>query len=111
MKQIGSIRILRAVAALMVVLAHAQDDASHEALKAGATFARTHLLPWVAGVDLFFVISGFIMVHASERLFATPGGPATFLARRVIRVVPLYWGVTSLALAGLLLVARHGHAA
>ena len=109
MKQIGSIQILRAVAALMVVLAHAQDDASHEALKAGVSFTRTHLLPWVTGVDLFFVISGFIMVHASARLFATPGGSSAFLARRVIRIVPLYWGVTSITLVLLMLLARPGH--
>ncbi len=110
MKQIGSIQILRAVAALMVVLTHAQDDALNEAVKAGLGFAQTHLLPWVAGVDLFFVISGFIMVYASERLFATPGGPRAFLTRRVIRIVPLYWLVTAIMLVVMALLAWHGQA-
>ena len=108
MRQIGAIQILRAVAALMIVLAHAQDDALNEAGKAGLAFARTHALPWDAGVDLFFVISGFIMVHASRRLFATPGASGMFLGRRLIRIVPLYWFLTSIVLAILALVTWHG---
>jgi exopolysaccharide production protein ExoZ len=44
-----------------------------------------------AGVDIFFVISGFILwTVAAER----PIGPHTFLARRWIRVAPLYWVLT-----------------
>ena len=108
MKQIGAIQILRAVAALMVVLAHAQDDALNEAAKAGLAFVQTHALPWDAGVDLFFVISGFIMVHASGRLFATPGASAIFLKRRIIRIVPLYWLLSSIVLGILALVAWRG---
>ena len=38
------------------------------------------------------------MVHASDRLFGTPDGPYTFLKRRLIRIVPLYWSVTTLYL-------------
>ncbi|MCX8256381.1 Acyltransferase [Beijerinckiaceae bacterium RH AL1] len=110
MKQIGSIQILRALAATMVVLAHAQDDAAFAAQKIGTVFARSSLLPWVAGVDLFFVISGFIMVHASERLFATPGAAQAFLTRRVIRIVPLYWLATALALVTAALLVRTGQA-
>jgi exopolysaccharide production protein ExoZ len=55
-------------------------------------------LPWWAGVDVFFVISGFVIVHASAPLFGTPGGPARFLGRRLGRVVPLYWAATTLFL-------------
>jgi peptidoglycan/LPS O-acetylase OafA/YrhL len=50
-----------------------------------------------SGVDLFFVISGFIMVYSSETLFASPGGAYTFLARRIGRIVPLYWITTAVA--------------
>jgi len=49
-----------------------------------------------AGVDLFFVISGFIMVYAAERLYGTAGAPLTFFVHRLIRIVPLYWLVTTL---------------
>jgi exopolysaccharide production protein ExoZ len=41
------------------------------------------------------VISGFIMVYASEPLFGQAGAPAAFFTRRLIRIVPLYWIATS----------------
>ena len=53
----------------------------------------THTALGQAGVDVFFVISGFIMAHVSRRE-TTPGA---FLLARVTRVVPLYWVVTLVA--------------
>ena len=44
------------------------------------------------------MISGFVMVYASEPLYARTGGPSTFFMHRVIRIVPLYWLVTGLYL-------------
>ncbi len=56
-------------------------------------------MPWEAGVDVFFVISGFVMLHASEGLFGTGSvGIQRFLARRIARIVPLYWAMTTLFL-------------
>ena len=49
-----------------------------------------------AGVDLFFVISGFIMVITTS---APPVRPRTFMLRRIARIVPSYWFYTTL-LAG-----------
>ncbi len=98
MGQIASIQILRALAALMVVFSHVQADSFDTANRAGQHFAGFHMLPLNAGVDLFFVISGFIMVYASRRLFGTPRAGAQFMARRIARIVPLYWLATSLAL-------------
>ena len=43
------------------------------------------------GVDLFFVISGFIMVVTTAEKDVTPVG---FFCRRIVRVVPLYWLAT-----------------
>jgi peptidoglycan/LPS O-acetylase OafA/YrhL len=83
----------------MVVFSHAQGDALNEAIKAGGSFSRFSSLPLDAGVDLFFVISGFIMVHASQRLFAMPGAGSNFISRRLIRIVPLYWLMTAIMLA------------
>ncbi|MBV1701367.1 MAG: acyltransferase [Hyphomicrobiales bacterium] len=101
MEQLGIIQILRAVAALMVVVSHAQDDAQFQAMQRGMDFHRVFPVRWDAGVDLFFVISGFIMVHASHKLFATPRAGWTFLRRRCLRIVPLYWFFTALQLAAL----------
>lgn len=55
------------------------------------------------GVDIFFVISGFVMYATTE---AQPRGRATaqvFLWRRLIRVVPLYWLFTTLKILVVLL--------
>ncbi|HEX4235560.1 MAG TPA: acyltransferase [Caldimonas sp.] len=83
------IQYLRGVAALMVVWHHA----------AGQVRGMSTQVPWVfgtSGVDLFFVISGFIMV------VTTSGhgiGPVEFWRRRVVRIVPLYWLLTLLMVA------------
>jgi exopolysaccharide production protein ExoZ len=91
---------LRAAAAFAVAFVHVANDA----ITAGrdpdgwiAAVSRT--MPWATGVDIFFVISGFVIVHASANLFAQPGGANTFLRRRLARIVPLYWVLTTLFLA------------
>jgi exopolysaccharide production protein ExoZ len=93
---ISGIQLLRALAATAVVVSHVQYDFVHR-------LAMPHSLPVYlsflgAGVHLFFVISGFIMVYSSARLFGRSGGSAEFLRRRVARIVPLYWSVTTLML-------------
>lgn len=102
MPQLYGIQVLRALAALMVAVHHVQGDAGFLATKAGTTFTPSQALPWTAGVDLFFVISGFIMVHSSAGLFDRPDGARLFIARRIARIVPLYWAATALFLAVLL---------
>ncbi len=47
-----------------------------------------------AGVDLFFVISGFVMMLSAQPLFGCHGASKQFLYRRITRVVPLYWLAT-----------------
>jgi len=93
------IQILRACAALSVAIHHAQFDAAALAGRFGRPFQPFDAIPWAAGVDIFFVISGFIIVHSSQKLFEAPGAAGVFLARRLGRIVPLYWGATSLYLA------------
>lgn len=82
MERIVSLQYLRAFAALAVVAFHAMEG------------TQTRFLVGAAGVDVFFVISGFIM----GLLIAQPDSePSAFLWRRVIRIVPLYWALTILA--------------
>ena len=96
------IQYLRAVAALAVVAFHAAERSGH-AFAIGA-----------AGVDVFFVISGFIMWVIVER---RPVSPGRFLKERIRRIVPVYWLATAVmvggALAGLFpnLVLTAGHVA
>jgi exopolysaccharide production protein ExoZ len=92
--QLLGIQYLRATAALMVVLHH-----SLEQIPAYAALLDIHHLGGSRlrnGVDLFFVISGFIMVLTSSR--ASPGD---FAMRRIIRIVPLYWLLTTALLVAL----------
>jgi peptidoglycan/LPS O-acetylase OafA/YrhL len=95
---IYSIQVLRALAALMVAVHHVQPDAAMLVEATGQAFQRSDALPWMAGVDIFFVVSGFIMVHASQDLFGRPGAAGIFLRRRLARIVPLYWAMTGVFL-------------
>ncbi|MGY2048377.1 acyltransferase family protein [Methylobacterium sp. JK268] len=96
------LQALRAAAAVMVVLHHL----GHELGTLGLRGEGPAALPWWAGVDVFFVISGFIMVHATGPDYDRPGGRIRFLAHRVARVVPLYWLVTLAFLAVALAAPR-----
>lgn len=92
MQTIASVQVLRAIAALGVVATHYGLFYSQSL---GDPQAITIFAFGEAGVDLFFVISGFIMVYASQPLYGQPGAPMTFFVRRVIRIVPIYWAVTT----------------
>lgn len=78
-----SIQLLRAVAAMSVVFFHME------------TVPQLGIF----GVDIFFVISGFVMAMVTSQNTA----PGAFLLSRIIRIVPLYWILTT-ALAVVILV-------
>ena len=105
-RQNQAIQVLRGVAALLVVIGHA----IHETQAMGSALGRApldgSLLRWSTGVDIFFVISGFIMVYSSTQLFQRPGGWRSFLWRRFVRIVPLYWLLTTLLLLGAFVAPR-----
>lgn len=85
--QLLSIQYLRAIAALMVVVHHARHSPG-----LFNPLERYNAFAW--GVDVFFVISGFIMYFAARH-----ESPWAFLQKRLIRIVPLYWGATLALLA------------
>ncbi len=98
-----SVQVLRAVAALLVLIHHAGYDADTIAERTARTaFSLDRFFDWGFGIHLFFVISGFILVRTA-RNFGSARGSFVFLTRRLIRVVPLYWLMTSLVLAGAVL--------
>jgi peptidoglycan/LPS O-acetylase OafA/YrhL len=99
--KIESVQALRAFAALSVAILHVLHDTMP--LDPSGQVRQWHdALPWASGVDLFFVISGFVMVYASADLFGRRSSPATFMARRLVRIVPLYWAATTLFLVAAL---------
>lgn len=90
-KGFNSIQMLRAMAAILVVLAHSQV---HIYVR-GHIRQQSDILHFgTSGVDIFFVISGFIMAYISYNAFNTRGASADFLVRRIIRIVPVYWFYT-----------------
>jgi exopolysaccharide production protein ExoZ len=94
-----NLQICRALAAVIVVIGHSLHDADTIAARAGIDALQSQF-NWGFGVDVFFVISGFIMVHVSASDFATPGAPWRFFSRRLIRIVPLYWALTTVLFVG-----------
>jgi exopolysaccharide production protein ExoZ len=106
-QKILSIQALRFVAAAWVVFHHALGAAHEYTQRLGlpdTAINRFYNLPTLgnAGVDLFFVISGFVMVFATWRTFGQHGAARDFLARRLIRIFPPYWICTTIVAAALL---------
>lgn len=99
MPRLLALQVLRAAAALSVAVLHGRYEATFLPGAATSEPAAAPWLPWAAGVDVFFVISGFVMVRASRPLYGMRGARAVFAVRRVARVAPLYWLVTTLYLA------------
>lgn len=106
MQKIVSLQILRALAATSVVVVHGygwllQSVGAPSPLPGFASLGG-------AAVELFFVISGFVMVYTSEPMFGRPDGPKIFAMHRLIRIVPLYWLVTALYVAAALAFPSFG---
>jgi exopolysaccharide production protein ExoZ len=93
---IRPIQYLRGIAAMMVVWVHVVPLFPSIEARLGDPHWGT------AGVDLFFVISGFIMVVSTEGKSLTPW---QFFENRLVRIVPLYWLVTGVMIAKA--VSRH----
>lgn len=85
-----NVQALRAIAAMLVVL----DHVSYELFKSdpgGRTVLDAFRYIGQFGVDLFFAISGFIMVTTTWNVFGRPGASRTFVLRRLARIYPPYW--------------------
>ena len=86
----ASLQVGRGIAALLVVLYHADKIVAApgywHAQALGGLFACGH-----AGVQFFFVLSGFIIAHAHRADIGRPERLGKYATRRFVRVVPLYW--------------------
>jgi exopolysaccharide production protein ExoZ len=103
-ERVRSLQVLRGLAACAVVYDHAVQRVdlvwhTHSAVAAW--------LSWIgnSGVDLFFVLSGFLMAHLHREQFGTHAS-RRFLVRRIVRIAPLYWVLNAVAM--LLLIALPG---
>jgi exopolysaccharide production protein ExoZ len=102
--KLSAIQILRAIAALLVVLAHAIARQAEWAPTDQSTKEIANHMG-ALGVWIFFIISGFIMSYTNYDNFGVSGAPGRFMASRIIRIVPIYWLATAVEVA---LRLRHG---
>ncbi|WP_296711171.1 acyltransferase [Rhodoblastus sp.] len=104
--KLEAIQALRFIAATAVVVDHALSQLVSRAFLP----PRWEQYGWhcgQAGVWAFFAISGFIMIHAERENFGRGGGAKAFIAKRLVRIAPMYWLASLVALAALL---STGHA-
>ncbi len=102
--RLSGIEAVRGCAATAVVLYHA---ARHLNWVLGTPQLMRAVQFGHAGVDLFFVVSGFIILFVHHRDVGEPSRSRHYLARRFSRVMPTYWVALGLTL---LISLAAGHA-
>jgi len=102
-----NVQMLRFLAAGMVLVSHLQHEVpSVHGLDSHGYSPWTPI--WFAGgVDIFFVISGFIMYIIAADSFGKPNASQDFIVRRLLRVVPPYWLFTTAMLVAAILFKEH----
>ena len=98
-QHLPAIQWLRAFAAVSVAISHCLHEATKFPNASSILENMGSALPFEIGVDIFFVISGFIMVYVTWGKLDRPGAHWHFLRARLIRIVPLYWFYTLLLAA------------
>jgi exopolysaccharide production protein ExoZ len=89
--EVQSIQVLRGVAAVSVAFYH-----THLILM---QYGEVDLLGWIAlhgkaGVNIFFTLSGFIILKAHWKQIGQPSEIPNYFYRRLVRLYPLYWLLT-----------------
>jgi peptidoglycan/LPS O-acetylase OafA/YrhL len=94
---------LRAIAAVAVMLFHFFNqwvsplhDSLAAILPSGIQFLLRHA---DVGVDVFFVVSGFVIAHSLFGVKITPKYAGRFIFRRSLRLDPPYWVAIAFSLA------------
>lgn len=97
-----SIQVMRGIACLLVLAFHValQLDTYY-----GISWPKLLFAQGYAGVDLFFVISGFVIAYSSQSLIGKPTLFWRYWLKRLVRIYPLYWLVLILSIVGLVLTA------
>ena len=92
-----SLQILRGIAALLVLLFHITEQYQE---RFGNSFSWGLFRRGWCGLDLFFVLSGFIIGHIHGDDLDRAGSLRPYIFKRLIRIYPFSWCVLSGAIAG-----------
>ena len=95
---ISSLQVFRGLAALAVVVHHAALSTDAFVYKLPVGWLRLFDLG-ALGVDFFFVLSGFIIMHAHKHEVGKPAAIKPYLVKQLARIFPAYWPI-GLALLG-----------
>ena len=94
-KNLQLIQVLRGVASLLVLLLHATKNFATVSNK---PFLNDFFEFGGSGVDIFFVLSGFIITYTSIKGLSQPNKLFAFIRRRMVRIFPIYWIIITLLL-------------
>jgi len=99
-RKLSYVQISRAIAILFVLLGHVNI-----LFYTDFKYNWFHMGEWerTGGVDFFFIVTGFMIYYLYHRQAGVPGKTSEFLLKRVIRIYPLYWMFTLLAIAASLI--------
>jgi peptidoglycan/LPS O-acetylase OafA/YrhL len=92
-EKLYELQTLRFLAAFLVFFSHLEDRFENWEQKYHLTIPRLGL-DGQLGVDVFFVISGFVMGYVALDKFGQQGAARKFAADRVSKIMPLYWILT-----------------
>lgn len=108
--KIQNVQAMRGIASMMVVIFHI---ANLEARTYPDRLLGNFFQLGEAGVDVFFVISGFVMSTITRGNFGAASSKI-FLLKRIVRIYPIYWFYTSILMFFWLfmpaIMTRSGHA-
>lgn len=93
-----SVQVMRGVAAIAVVFFHTDVILAQPEYGGNEVYGSVATRGWL-GVNLFFVLSGFIILYSHVHDAGHPGRVGRYLWRRFTRVYPLYWVMLSAFLA------------
>jgi peptidoglycan/LPS O-acetylase OafA/YrhL len=95
------LNLVRGLAIIFVLLRHGEKSLSEAGLAAGGIFHTIMMNGWI-GVDLFFVLSGYLITShlLRERERETGIRMLRYLTQRALRILPAYFAVLALIVAG-----------
>lgn len=94
-RSLQSIQLIRGVACLLVVLLHITING--QLINGKSIFGNLFSFGG-SGVDIFFVLSGFIITYTNYNKIGKTHEALVFIKRRLNRIFPIYWIVISVFL-------------